>query len=108
MTWVSGKKIFNFPRDSHVLSRLRTTTLSTLHVWWVVIPVLTGKSRTIFSNKIFHLLLERGEGREKEKERNINVRARLPLIHALARDQTPASQACALTGIKPATFRFVV
>ena len=48
--------------------------------------------------------LERGEWRKKER-RNINVW--LPLVHPLL-GTWPATQACALTGIEPATLCFAV
>ena len=48
------------------------------------------------------LFLETGEGREKERERNINVLEK----HQSAASNTPPTQACALSGIKPATFQF--
>ena len=50
-----------------------------------------------FKKDFVCLFLERGEGREKERERNINVW--LPLMLLLL-GTWPATQACALTGIR--------
>ena len=50
-----------------------------------------------------YLFLEKGEGKEKERESNTDQ-----LAHAHSQlGIWPATQACALMGIKPATFWFV-
>ena len=56
-----------------------------------------------FGRDFIYLFLERGGGKEKERERNINVWVPLacPLLGTW-----PATLACALTAIEPATLWF--
>ena len=63
-----------------------------------MLPSSSGSLHTFFfkiKKKIFYLLLERVEGKEKERERNINVW--LPLTRPLL-GTWPINQAGALTG----------
>ena len=63
-----------------------------------MLPSSSGSLHTFFfkiKKKIFYLLLERVEGKEKERERNINVWL---LLKWPPLGTWPATQACALTG----------
>ena len=60
-----------------------------------------------FYKDFIHLFLERGEGREKDTVRNTDVWERnidCCLLCTLWPGNKSATQACALTRIKPATF----